>query len=128
LKSGKGNCQNYCHLSAALLRAAGIPVRIVKGVVLRNPENINRPEGVTIFKIGKKKHSWIEVWFPDLGWVPFDPQSREGLAPGRLVRVEVVLDNSETRKDGLIRRDKSASSSFNSALPTFKWHPWRYRL
>ncbi|MEK7373953.1 MAG: transglutaminase domain-containing protein, partial [Thermodesulfobacteriota bacterium] len=37
LESGKGNCQNFSHLSAALLRAVGIPVRIVNGMTLNRP-------------------------------------------------------------------------------------------
>ena len=35
LQTGRGNCQNYSHLSAALLRASGIPVRIVNGVTFK---------------------------------------------------------------------------------------------
>ena len=42
LASGKGNCQNFSHLSAALMRASGIPVRIVNGVTLNKPLNITR--------------------------------------------------------------------------------------
>ena len=35
--SGKGNCQNYSHLAAALMRAVDIPVRIVNGITLKKP-------------------------------------------------------------------------------------------
>ncbi|MDD5712302.1 MAG: transglutaminase family protein [Smithellaceae bacterium] len=114
LETGKGNCQNYSHLSAALLRASGIPARIVKGFTI-NERQISYVDGKAVFKMGKKRHSWIEVWFSDLGWVPFDPQSRALLAPKRFLRVEVGLDNNETRNDGLIRRNKTVSRSFNFA-------------
>jgi len=34
LNTGTGNCQNFSHLSIALLRAVGIPARIVGGITL----------------------------------------------------------------------------------------------
>jgi hypothetical protein len=102
-ESGKGNCQNYSHLSAALLRAVGIPVRIVNGVTLNRPFDIALKDGVLTFKMGQGRHSWIEVWFPDLDWVPFDPQNTVLFVSNRFVRVEVGVDNNETKNDGLLR-------------------------
>jgi transglutaminase-like putative cysteine protease len=52
-ESGKGNCQNYSHLSAALLRSVGIPVRIVNGVTLNQPFDIAVKEGMLTFKMGQ---------------------------------------------------------------------------
>ena len=101
--SGKGNCQNYSHLSAALLRSVGIPVRIVNGVTLNQPFDIAVRGGMLTFKMGQGRHSWIEVWFPDLGWVPFDPQNTVLFISNRFVRVEVGVDNNETKNDGLLR-------------------------
>lgn len=103
LESGKGNCQNYSHLSAALLRAAGIPTRIVNGVTLNQPFDIKWAKGVLTFKMGQGRHSWIEVWFPDLGWVPFDAQNSVLFVSNRFIRVEVGADNNETKNDGLLR-------------------------
>ncbi|MEJ2364745.1 MAG: transglutaminase domain-containing protein [Deltaproteobacteria bacterium] len=103
LEARKGNCQNFSHLSAALMRAVGIPVRIVNGVTLNQPFNVSRKGGVLTFKMGQGRHSWIEVWFEDLGWVPFDAQQTELFVSNRYVRVEVGIDNKETINDGLLR-------------------------
>lgn len=103
LESGKGNCQNFSHLSAALLRAVGIPVRIVNGVTLNEPFDISWQGGVLTFKMGQGRHSWIEVWFPDQGWVPCDPQNTQMFVSNRFIRIEVGLDNNETKNDGLFR-------------------------
>jgi hypothetical protein len=103
LQSRKGNCQNFSHLSAALMRAVGIPVRIVNGVTLNQPYSFSRERGVLTFKMGKGRHSWIEVWFPELGWVPFDPQQTELFVANRFVRIEIGVDNNETINDGLLR-------------------------
>jgi transglutaminase-like putative cysteine protease len=102
LESGKGNCQNFSHLSAALLRAAGIPARIVNGITLNRPFDVAWQKGVMTFKMGQGRHSWIEVWFPDLGWVPFDPQNSVLFVSSRFIRVEVGIDNNETKNDGLL--------------------------
>ena len=103
LESGKGNCQNYSHLSAALLRSVGIPVRIVNGVTLNQPFDIAWDKGVLTLKMGQGRHSWVEVWFPQLGWVPFDPQNTILFVSNRFVRIEVGVDNNETKNDGLFR-------------------------
>ena len=102
-ENGKGNCQNYSHLSAALMRIVGIPVRIVNGVTLKEPYTVKTGQGDFTFKMGQGRHSWIEVYFPDLGWLPFDPQQSELFVSNRFVRIEVGIDNEETINDGMVR-------------------------
>jgi hypothetical protein len=115
-ESGKGNCQNYSHLSAALLRAVGVPVRIVNGVTLNQPFDIALKGGVLTFKMGQGRHSWIEVWFPDLDWVPFDPQNTVLFVSNRFVRVEVGVDNNETKNDGLLRWAQASTAKIRPTL------------
>ncbi len=116
LESGKGNCQNFSHLSAALLRAVGIPVRIVNGMTLNRPFDVAWQQGVMTFKMGQGRHSWIEVWFPDLGWVPFDPQNSELFVSNRFIRIEVGVDNNETKNDGLLRWTQARESTLKPRL------------
>lgn len=119
-KTGKGNCQNYSHLSAALMRAVGIPARIVNGITLKQPYAIKMKNGSMTLKMAEGRHSWIEVYFPDLGWVPFDPQQTQLFVSNRFIRVEVGLDNEETSQDGLIRwtqvRSELASPQFEETI------------
>jgi len=116
-QSGKGNCQNYSHLAAALMRAVGIPVRIVNGVTLKKPYQVVMESGNLTLQMGQGRHSWIEVYFPDLGWVPVDPQQTELFVSNRFIRIEVGVDNNETIKDGLIRW---AQSSGTKGKPQFE--------
>ena len=119
-KTGKGNCQNYSHLSAALMRAVGIPARIVNGITLKQPYTVKMKNGSMTMKMAEGRHSWIEVYFPDLGWVPFDPQQTQLFVSNRFIRVEVGLDNEETSQDGLIRwtqvRSELASPEFEETI------------
>ncbi len=102
-ETGKGNCQNYSHLAAALLRSVGIPVRVVNGVTLKKTYDARVEGGNLTLGMAQGRHSWIDVYFPDLGWVPFDPQQTQLFTSNRYIRIEVGLDNEETTQDGLIR-------------------------
>lgn len=58
-----GVCDEITILFAALLRASGIPVRIVSGTAYTNN---------ALFDKNWENHAWAEVYFPNFGWVPFD--------------------------------------------------------
>ena len=110
-RSGKGNCQNYSHLAAALMRSVGIPVRIVNGITTKQPYDVDTGGGTLTMRMAEGRHSWIEVYFPDLKWVPFDPQQTQLFVSNRFIRVEIGLDNEETANDGLIRWTQSRGTS-----------------
>ena len=110
LRTGKGNCQNFSHLTAALLRNAGVPVRIINGVTMNQPFHVSWEKRTLTFKMGQGRHSWVEVWFPDLGWVPYDPQNTQFFISNRFVRIEVGVDNSETKNDGRVRWAQSSGA------------------
>ena len=40
---------------------------------------------------GDMAHAWVEVWFPGVGWVEFDPTS-QNLAPGETVSTDYRID------------------------------------
>ena len=67
-----GVCQDYAHLSIALLRAAGVPARYVSGYLHTDREA--RP-GDTV---SGESHAWVEAWLGD--WWAFDPTN--GVAVG----------------------------------------------
>ena len=116
IETGRGNCQNYSHLAAALMRAVNIPVRIVNGVTLREKYSMKIRGGTITMHMGQGRHSWIEVFFDDLGWVPFDPQQMQMFVSNRFIRVEVGLDNQETVNDGTIRWAQFKGTSGRPAL------------
>jgi len=117
IQTGKGNCQNYSHLAATFMRAVGIPVRILNGITLKEPYNVRLGNGLLTMRMAEGRHSWIEVYFPDLGWVPFDPQQMQLFVSNRFIRVEVGLDNNEAVSDGCVRWTRSKGSK---GTPRFK--------
>jgi hypothetical protein len=64
-----GHCEYFASSMAILLRAAGVPTRIVNG--FRGGE-FNDLTGSYLLR-GRDAHSWVEVYFPGSGWVSFDP-------------------------------------------------------
>jgi transglutaminase-like putative cysteine protease len=65
--AGKGVCQDFAHVTLALLRAAGLPARYVSGYLHPDAEaEIGQP------KAGES-HAWVEFWAGD--WVAVDPTS-----------------------------------------------------
>ena len=111
IDTGRGNCQNFSHLAAALLRSVDIPVRIVNGVTFKEPYDIRVGNQTLSLNMAQGRHSWIEVYFPDLGWMPFDPQQSELFVSNRFLRVEVGVDNEETVNDGLVKWTRQKGST-----------------
>lgn len=96
LKTGKGNCQNFAHLSMALLRAVGIPARIVGGITLKEPWKIPIDEkNYLVQSMGQGGHAWIEVYFPDLGWLSYDPQQSKQFTSSRHIKQTHGLDSED---------------------------------
>jgi transglutaminase-like putative cysteine protease len=63
--AGRGVCQDFAHLSLALLRAAGIPARYVSGYL--HPST-DAEIGV---EVAGESHAWIDAWSGS--WWAFDP-------------------------------------------------------
>jgi transglutaminase-like putative cysteine protease len=87
-----GNCQGFSHLSIALLRAVGIPARITVGISLSKGWRVQAADGTLTFKMGQGRHAWIEIYYPDIGWIPYDPQTSHLFVSIYHVRQAVGLD------------------------------------
>ncbi len=67
----RGFCEHYASAFAVLLRAAGIPTRVVTGY----QGGILNPYGDYWILRQSDAHAWNEVWMEDRGWVRVDPTS-----------------------------------------------------
>src|ERR1700686_4408899 len=64
-----GHCEYFASAMTILLRTLDIPAREVNGFL---PGEYNELAGDYIVR-ASDAHSWVEVYFPDAGWVTFDP-------------------------------------------------------
>ncbi|MBS1846588.1 MAG: transglutaminase domain-containing protein [Actinobacteria bacterium] len=63
-----GYCQHFAGAAALILRVSGIPTRVVVGFAT------GEPIGHDTYAVrDEDAHAWIEVYFPSIGWVPFNP-------------------------------------------------------
>jgi transglutaminase-like putative cysteine protease len=83
LEDRVGYCEYYATAMAVMLRATGVPARVAVGFL---PGSVTEPadpdvEGsLTEFTVTTADaHAWVEVLFPDHGWVTFEPTPRSDL-------------------------------------------------
>ena len=67
--SKEGWCEQIASSLVVLARSSGIPARLVTGFVPGEQDPITGQFTVR----ARDAHAWAEVWFPTIGWVPFDP-------------------------------------------------------
>ncbi len=75
-ESQLGFCEQIATTLTIMLRSQGVPARLATGYV---PGERDRVSGVWNVR-GTDAHSWVEVWFPQTGWQPFDPTADVPLA------------------------------------------------
>lgn len=86
----RGYCEHFASAFGFLMRAAGIPARIVGGY-LGGKEN---PYGNYILVRQSDAHVWVEVWLNGKGWVRVDPTY--AVAPSRIDQgVELAVSEEE---------------------------------
>jgi transglutaminase-like putative cysteine protease len=80
LRLKRGYCEQYAGAMGVLVRAAGVPARVVLGYT-PGERTVDGPRVIT----SDDAHAWVEAWFDGFGWVPFDPTPIGG---GRAVPLE----------------------------------------
>ncbi|MCS7007959.1 MAG: transglutaminase-like domain-containing protein, partial [Gaiellaceae bacterium] len=74
--SRRGYCQHYAGAMAVMLRLLGVPARVAVGFTS------GRRSGAVWQVTDHDAHAWVEVWFPTVGWVAFDPTPGRGTFSG----------------------------------------------
>jgi transglutaminase-like putative cysteine protease len=68
-KSKSGYCEYFAASMAVMLRTLNIPSRLVNGFQTGSYNRIGKDFVVR----ARDAHSWVEVYFPNYGWLAFDP-------------------------------------------------------
>ncbi len=104
--SRQGFCEHFASSFVFLMRAAGVPARVVVGY---QGGDLNSVDGSLAVR-QRDAHAWAEVWLESRGWVMFDPTG--AVAPER-VRRGIEQSLSPTDQKFLA---KSFGSSFKILL------------
>jgi transglutaminase-like putative cysteine protease len=87
----KGFCEHYAGAYVALMRAAGVPARVVTGY---QGGELNPVNGFLTVR-QSDAHAWAEIWIEGRGWRRIDPTA--AVAPSRIERgIDAALPESES--------------------------------
>jgi transglutaminase-like putative cysteine protease len=115
----RGFCEHYAGSFALLMRAAGIPARIVTGYQGGEYNNV----GNYLIVRQSDAHAWTEVWLENKGWVRIDPTA--AVSPSR---IEQGLDEA-LPDDESIFRIQNRNPIFGNLLYSWDnmqhgWNDW----
>lgn len=99
----RGFCEHYASAYTFLMRAVGIPARVVVGY----QGGQLSPDRQSLEVRQMDAHAWVEVWFKTKGWVRVDPTA--AIAPERIEKGmnSLIQQDQQIFGDGLINRFKS---------------------
>jgi hypothetical protein len=113
----KGFCNYYASAEVLMLRSLGVPARLAVGFAQGKHQND------TYIVLRRDAHAWPEVFFPNVGWVEFEPTTSQDplVRPNASVdagngipfnRPAKPLDDGEQANPG-----KTKSSNTTPAMP-----------
>jgi hypothetical protein len=91
----RGYCQQFAGAMALLLRMGGVPARVATGFATGDYDPTKHHYVVSDLDA----HAWVEVWFPNYGWVRFDPTP--AAAPARGGRTSLLSAAGTSAKNPL---------------------------
>jgi hypothetical protein len=98
LQTNSGVCMEFAELMTAFCRMKGIPARVVLGFNIPLEDD---------FLPKDSGHAWVEVYFPEYGWVDFDPTndfSKDILQRAALLKITPFELMSKIYKNRLLLR------------------------
>ncbi|MBL8056212.1 MAG: hypothetical protein JNK29_05910, partial [Anaerolineales bacterium] len=89
----RGYCNYYASAMVVLLRSLGIPARLAVGFA---EGQLDLPTGQYVVR-ERNAHAWPEVYFPEYGWIEFEPTGSE--PPLERPERQIVADTPLTPND-----------------------------
>ncbi|MGH8671753.1 MAG: transglutaminase TgpA family protein [Burkholderiales bacterium] len=116
----RGFCEHFSSSFAFLMRAAGIPARIVTGY---QGGEFN-PLGEYLMVRQADAHAWAEVWLEGRGWVRVDPTA--AVAPQRVESGLAAVFPGMQRRSGLVNVDSDVLRNVRLGWDALSngWNQW----
>ena len=103
LDAGSGYCVHFASAMAILSRMAGIPARVSLGY-LPGDRVGSDDDGFVAYRVGSDDlHSWPELYFAGVGWVPFEPTPGRGSVPSYAFEATDAPDADDVPDPGVTR-------------------------
>lgn len=122
----RGFCEHYASAFVFMMRAAGVPARVVAGYQGGEINPVNKTVIVHQFDA----HAWAEVWLQGEGWVRADPTA--AVAPQR---IEMGLEQAVVSEGSFLAAEPLSPMRYRS-IPllnqlrlrydalTYRWQSW----
>ncbi|MGB7875710.1 MAG: transglutaminaseTgpA domain-containing protein [Anaerolineales bacterium] len=96
----KGFCNYYATIEVLMLRSVGVPARMAGGFA----QGAFDDEANAYIVRSQNEHAWPEVYFPEYGWVEFEPTGNQDplLRPNR--PEDIDPENPENQLDGFLNQ------------------------
>ena len=115
----EGYCDYYATSMVMLARASGLPARLAVGYLSGNFESTQRAYIVS----EADAHSWVEIYFPEFGWVEFEPTGGRpeiaragGTTTALSPDIEAFLDTIEFNPSEFVPRPEGTDLSLLSIV------------
>jgi len=116
----QGFCEHYAAAFVVVMRALGVPARVVTGYQGADPELV---DGYATVR-QSDAHAWAEYWQPGRGWVRADPTA--AVAPDRIMRSRrlrpaagLFADAIGSVSPALLERMRNGWDAVNN-----RWNQW----
>ena len=116
----RGFCEHYAAAYVVLMRAAGIPARVVTGY---QGGEINPVDGYLTVR-QSDAHAWAEIWIAGHGWLRVDPTA--SVAPSRIeLGIDAALPADEPLP-ALVRIDSDWLRALRNRVEAAnnRWNQW----
>jgi transglutaminase-like putative cysteine protease len=109
----EGYCDYFSTAMVVLARAAGLPARLVIGYASGEYD----PSQARYIVTEADAHAWVEIYFPEYGWVEFEPTS--GLPP--ILRPGQTPTNDLTAFPPLVKKPTASVGVIQQIHPVWFW-------
>lgn len=115
-----GFCEHFASAFVIVMRAAGVPARVVTGYQGTDAEP---QDGFWIVR-QRNAHAWAEIWQPGRGWIRVDPTA--AVAPDRVQRGRSLKPPPGLMAGAISRIDPAFATRLRNAWESVnnRWNQW----
>jgi len=120
----QGFCEHYAGAFVVMMRAAGIPARVVTGY----QGGTFNPVSDYMIVYQRNAHAWTEVWLDEQGWIRVDPTA--AVSPDRInlgienALPEVIIDFPYLINQSIFARNIWQQLLNNWDMVNYYWNEW----
>lgn len=106
----KGYCDYFATTMVVMARSVGLPARLVLGYANGSYDSLQ----AKYFVAERDAHTWVEIYFANIGWVEFEPTSNQPL-------MEYAESTASTESDNQSQSTPLMDRRFIAFFPKLNW-------